>query len=289
MSKCGSAGGGLGAEGDSPDDELLCAKVPPRVWNVGYPAGKFVVKPGKLAMARRRGYCRNGKKRSALLAGWLLGRRRRRRWRRGQRRVRVKRERVKREREREREKEGLFLECTQLTTYRAAGADVEFHGLVGKRVGIFTNNGGEGGKQGLRVQGQIWRANKINDETIWWAVRSVLLCEDVVSRTDDGWLEMSWGWSAISCFIFASGGCCGHEAPAVSWLDGRGFGRGRLPHSQRCCKPHGSGSDFGMNPVVIQSSHLGSTISWCGARHGGSAFAGGRVRAWSMALEIGLC
>lgn len=69
MSKCGSAAGCGGpppppaavdacACGDSaaPDDELppppWCAKVPPpRAWNVGYPAGKFVVKLGRLAMA----------------------------------------------------------------------------------------------------------------------------------------------------------------------------------------------------------------------------------------------
>jgi len=37
-------------DGEPPEDVLPRAKVPPCVWKVGYPAGKFVVKPGKLAM-----------------------------------------------------------------------------------------------------------------------------------------------------------------------------------------------------------------------------------------------
>ena len=49
MSKWGSDAE-FGADGDSPDDVLPRAKVLPRVWKVGYPAGKFVVNPGKLAM-----------------------------------------------------------------------------------------------------------------------------------------------------------------------------------------------------------------------------------------------
>lgn len=41
------------ADGDPPDDVLAPpAKVPPLDGTVGYPAGKLVVKPGRLVMAR---------------------------------------------------------------------------------------------------------------------------------------------------------------------------------------------------------------------------------------------
>jgi hypothetical protein len=51
MSNCGTAEG-LFWLGD-PDDELAPpAKVPPLALNVGYPAGKLVVNPGRLAMMR---------------------------------------------------------------------------------------------------------------------------------------------------------------------------------------------------------------------------------------------
>jgi hypothetical protein len=51
MSNWGTAEGLLWL--GEPDDELApSANVPPLVLNVGYPAGKFVVKPGRLAMVR---------------------------------------------------------------------------------------------------------------------------------------------------------------------------------------------------------------------------------------------
>ena len=51
MSKCGSDDA-VGTDGEPPEEVLPRAKVPGRVWKVGYPAGKFVVKPGKLVMVR---------------------------------------------------------------------------------------------------------------------------------------------------------------------------------------------------------------------------------------------
>jgi hypothetical protein len=69
MSNCGPADA-LGTDGDSADDVLPRAKVPPLVWKVGYPAGKFVVKPGKLVMVNA-GLLQEPAEVSK--AGWLAG------------------------------------------------------------------------------------------------------------------------------------------------------------------------------------------------------------------------
>jgi hypothetical protein len=57
----------LGTDGDPPDEALPRANVPPRVWKVGYPAGKLVVNPGKLAMVTAR--LLQERETSALLVG----------------------------------------------------------------------------------------------------------------------------------------------------------------------------------------------------------------------------
>lgn len=67
MSNCGPADA-FGTDGEPPEDALPEAKVPPRPWKVGYPAEKFVVKPGRLVMVVK-GYCRY--RRQEKLVGWL--------------------------------------------------------------------------------------------------------------------------------------------------------------------------------------------------------------------------
>jgi hypothetical protein len=58
-----------GTDGDSPDEVLPRANVPARpVWKVGYPAGKLVVNPGKLAMVNAK--LLQEQETSAMLVGW---------------------------------------------------------------------------------------------------------------------------------------------------------------------------------------------------------------------------
>ena len=58
----------LGTDGDPPDEVQPRANVPTCVWKVGYPAGKFVVNPGKLAMATAK--LLQERATSAMLVGW---------------------------------------------------------------------------------------------------------------------------------------------------------------------------------------------------------------------------
>lgn len=51
MSKGGAWEAELPPDGEPPDDVLAApANCPPLAWNVGYPAGKLVVKPGRLVI-----------------------------------------------------------------------------------------------------------------------------------------------------------------------------------------------------------------------------------------------
>ena len=58
----------FGTDGDSPDEVLPRAKGPPRAWKVGYPAGKLVVNPGKLAMVTAK--LLQERETLAMLVGW---------------------------------------------------------------------------------------------------------------------------------------------------------------------------------------------------------------------------
>lgn len=122
---------------DSPDDELRAKVLPPRAWNVGYPAGKFVVKPGKLAIADS-GYCRNGGKKGVnhLSVAWLVGR------------------------STDRGESRMLVERTQLRLTKLTAVDVEFFRARRKAIGFVLAMGrtekrmgpeGEAGSQGPRL------------------------------------------------------------------------------------------------------------------------------------------